>query len=50
MRIARFTTGDDPRFALLEGETLRVITGDPLYTEVQPTGPIRRASISPITP
>ncbi len=43
MRIARFTTGDDPRFAVLEGEPgapqqLAVITGDPLYTPVQFTG------------
>ncbi len=42
MRIARFTTGNDPRFALVEGEPgseeLVVITGDPIYTPVQPTG------------
>jgi 2-keto-4-pentenoate hydratase/2-oxohepta-3-ene-1,7-dioic acid hydratase in catechol pathway len=42
VRIARFTTGDDPRFALVEGEPgserLHVITGDPLHTPVQPTG------------
>ena len=42
MRIARFTTGGDPRFALVEGEPgseeLVVITGDPLYQQVQPTG------------
>jgi 2-keto-4-pentenoate hydratase/2-oxohepta-3-ene-1,7-dioic acid hydratase in catechol pathway len=43
VRIARFTTGDDPRFAVLEGEPgapqqLAVITGDPLYTPVQFTG------------
>ena len=42
MRIARFTTGDDPRYALVEGdpgaEELVVITGDPIYTPVQPTG------------
>ncbi len=42
MRIARFTTGDDPRYALVEGEPgqeqLVVITGDPIYTPVQPTG------------
>lgn len=42
MRIARFTTGGDPRFALVEGapgaEELVVITGDPIYTPVQPTG------------
>ena len=42
MRIARFTTGDDPRYALVEGEPgqeqLVVISGDPIYTPVQPTG------------
>lgn len=42
MRIARFTTGDDPRYALVEGdpgeERLLVLTGDPLYTPVQGTG------------
>jgi len=42
VRIARFTTGDDPRYALVEGgpgaEELVVISGDPIYTAVQPTG------------
>ncbi|MCL3860521.1 fumarylacetoacetate hydrolase family protein [Actinotalea sp. K2] len=42
MRIARFTTGDDPRYALVDGEPgnehLTVLTGDPIYTPVQPTG------------
>src|SRR5919107_3459817 len=42
MRIARFTTGTDPRYALVDGpagaERLVVITGDPIYTPVQPTG------------
>lgn len=42
MRIARFTTGEDPHYALVEGEPgaeqLIVITGDPIYTPVQPTG------------
>jgi 2-keto-4-pentenoate hydratase/2-oxohepta-3-ene-1,7-dioic acid hydratase in catechol pathway len=42
MRIARFTTGDDPRYALVQQEGdrtfLAVLTGDPLYTPVQPTG------------
>jgi 2-keto-4-pentenoate hydratase/2-oxohepta-3-ene-1,7-dioic acid hydratase in catechol pathway len=40
MRIARFTTGDDPRYALLEegSDELVVIAGDPLYTPVTPTG------------
>ena len=42
MRIARFTTGGDPRFALVEGdagdEELVVVSGDPLYQSTQPTG------------
>lgn len=42
MRIARFTTGSDPRYALVEGEgtdaELVVISGDPIYMPVQPTG------------
>lgn len=42
MRIARFTTGNDPHFALVEGEgpdaELVVISGDPIYMPVQPTG------------
>ncbi|WP_250444548.1 fumarylacetoacetate hydrolase family protein [Actinotalea sp. C106] len=42
MRIARFTTGGDPRFALVDGEPgseeLVVISGDPIYMPVQPTG------------
>lgn len=56
MRIARFTTGDDPRFGLLEegsGE-LRVIVGDPLYTPVTPTGrrvPLEEARLlAPVIP
>jgi 2-keto-4-pentenoate hydratase/2-oxohepta-3-ene-1,7-dioic acid hydratase in catechol pathway len=36
--IARFTTGEDPRFAVVEGEELVVVTGDPLYTPIQFTG------------
>ncbi len=42
MRIARFTTGNDPRYALVDGtagsERLVVISGDPIYTPIQPTG------------
>lgn len=42
MRIARFTTGSDPRYALVEGErgaeVLHVVTGDPIYTPVELTG------------
>ncbi len=42
MRIARFTTGDDPRYALVDGapgeEELVVLSGDPMYIAGQPTG------------
>jgi len=36
--IARFTAGDDPRFGVVEGQQLAVVTGDPLYTPIQFTG------------
>jgi len=38
VHIARFTTGGDPRFAVVDGDELAVISGDPLYMPVQPTG------------
>jgi 2-keto-4-pentenoate hydratase/2-oxohepta-3-ene-1,7-dioic acid hydratase in catechol pathway len=43
VRIARFTTGGDPRFAVVETdpdgpEQLAVIAGDPLYTAITYTG------------
>lgn len=40
MRIARFTTGDDPQFGLVDGsgEKIAGITGDPLYTRIELTG------------
>ncbi|WP_166353639.1 fumarylacetoacetate hydrolase family protein [Phytoactinopolyspora limicola] len=43
MRIARFTTGDDPRFGAVgedqDGQTvLAVLEGDPLYKPIQLTG------------
>ncbi|WP_154794887.1 fumarylacetoacetate hydrolase family protein [Occultella kanbiaonis] len=38
MQIARFTTGDDPHYAIVEGSDLVVLTGDPLYTPLTPTG------------
>jgi len=42
VRIARFTTGDDPRFALVQEEGdrtyLAVLGGDPLYMPAMPTG------------
>jgi 2-keto-4-pentenoate hydratase/2-oxohepta-3-ene-1,7-dioic acid hydratase in catechol pathway len=42
MRIARFSTGSDPRYAIVDGETgseeLIVLSGDPMYTPGAPTG------------
>ena len=42
MRIARYTTGDDPAFGVVEGEPGREfvvqVQGDPLYTPIVPTG------------
>lgn len=40
MRIARFTTGSDPRFAVVEEDSddLVVLAGDPLYSPLEPTG------------
>ena len=56
MRIARFTTGDDPRFAILEdgSEELEVIAGDPLFTPVRRAGqrvPLEAARLlAPVIP
>ncbi|GAB47284.1 fumarylacetoacetate hydrolase family protein [Mobilicoccus pelagius] len=42
MRIARFTTGDDPRYGIVQGEGdeqwIAEVGGDPLYTPVSGTG------------
>jgi 2-keto-4-pentenoate hydratase/2-oxohepta-3-ene-1,7-dioic acid hydratase in catechol pathway len=42
LRIARFSAGDDPKYAVIEGEAgaeiAAVVDGDPLYRPVQPTG------------
>lgn len=40
MRICRFTSGDDPRFGLVDGagEKIAEITGDPLYSRIELTG------------
>ena len=40
MRIARYTTGEDPAFGLVDGagEKIAEITGDPLYTKIELTG------------
>ncbi|WP_182111563.1 MULTISPECIES: fumarylacetoacetate hydrolase family protein [unclassified Actinotalea] len=57
MRIARFTTGGDPRYALVDGEAgseeLVVISGDPIYMPVQPTGervPLSRDDVRLLAP
>ncbi|MBK5250498.1 MAG: fumarylacetoacetate hydrolase family protein [Actinomycetales bacterium] len=54
MRIARFTTGDDPRYAVVDGDDLEVLSGDPLYTPLNPTGqrvPLESARLlAPIIP
>ncbi|PWH05455.1 2-hydroxyhepta-2,4-diene-1,7-dioate isomerase [Brachybacterium endophyticum] len=42
MRIARFTTGEDPSFGIVQEKDgtdyVYGITGDPLYTEIRPSG------------
>jgi 2-keto-4-pentenoate hydratase/2-oxohepta-3-ene-1,7-dioic acid hydratase in catechol pathway len=39
MRIARFTTGGDPQYGVVEGdETIAAVEGDPLYRPIQFTG------------
>ncbi|HEX7351809.1 fumarylacetoacetate hydrolase family protein [Brachybacterium sp.] len=44
MRIARFTTGDDPMYGIVQEkdgqDMVYGLTGDPLYTEIRPTGTI----------
>lgn len=44
MRIARFTTGEDPMYGIVQEKDGRDmvfgITGDPLYTEIRPTGTV----------
>ncbi len=53
VRIARFTTGGDPRFAVVDGDELAVLNGDPLYMSVQPTGervPLERDDVRLLAP
>lgn len=56
MRIARFTTGSDPRYAVVEDESgdLVVLKGDPLYSPLEPTGERVKADdvrlLAPIIP
>jgi 2-keto-4-pentenoate hydratase/2-oxohepta-3-ene-1,7-dioic acid hydratase in catechol pathway len=65
VRIARFTTGDDPRFGIVTGDVddygipdedslVTVLVGDPLYVGLQPTDEQLRLSdarlLSPVLP
>ena len=65
MRIARFTTGDDPRFGIVtgdiddfgipdEGSVITALVGDPLYVGLQPTEETVRLAdarlLSPVLP
>lgn len=44
MRIARFTAGEDPQYGIVQPkdgvDMVYAITGDPLYTEIRPTGTV----------
>ena len=58
MRIARFSAGEDPKYAIVEGEAgaevAAVLDGDPLYRPIEPTGerfPVADARLlAPIIP
>ena len=56
MRIARFTTGDDPMFGLVDGagEKIAEVTGDPLYTKIELTGTVHQVEdvrlLAPVIP
>ncbi|AXH96067.1 fumarylacetoacetate hydrolase family protein [Ornithinimicrobium avium] len=56
MRICRFTTGEDPRFGLVDGagEKIAEISGDPLYTRIELTGETFRVDevrlLAPVIP
>ncbi|HET7387181.1 MAG TPA: fumarylacetoacetate hydrolase family protein [Nocardioidaceae bacterium] len=65
MRIARFTTGDDPRFGVVHGDvdelgipaddtTIVALKGDPLYVGVEPTNEQHRLEevrlLAPVLP
>ncbi len=62
MRIARFTTGDDPQFGVITGDiddlgqpaddsVVTVLRGDPLYTGIEPTDQqVRLADVRLLAP
>jgi 2-keto-4-pentenoate hydratase/2-oxohepta-3-ene-1,7-dioic acid hydratase in catechol pathway len=56
MRIARFTTGEDPAYGLVDGsgEKIAEITGDPLYQRIELTGAVLEVAdvrlLAPVIP
>jgi 2-keto-4-pentenoate hydratase/2-oxohepta-3-ene-1,7-dioic acid hydratase in catechol pathway len=56
MRIARFTTGEDPAYGLVDGagEKIAEITGDPLYQRIELTGTVHEVDdvrlLAPVIP
>ena len=56
MRIARFTTGEDPAYGLVDGsgEKIAEITGDPLYQRIELTGTVHEVEhvrlLAPVIP
>ena len=56
MRIARFTTGEDPAYGLVDGagEKIAEVTGDPLYQRIELTGATHRVEdvrlLAPVIP
>ena len=56
MRIARFTTGDDPAYGLVDGAGKKIaeITGDPLYQRIELTGTVHEVDdvrlLAPVIP
>lgn len=58
MRIARVAIGDDPRYAVVQGEgeaaTYALLKGDPLYSGIEPTGQVLPADgvrlLAPVIP
>jgi 2-keto-4-pentenoate hydratase/2-oxohepta-3-ene-1,7-dioic acid hydratase in catechol pathway len=56
MRIARFTTGEDPVYGLVDGagEKIAEVTGDPLYQRIELTGATHRVQdvrlLAPVIP
>ena len=54
MKIARFSTGGDPRFGIVDDDELVVLKGDPMFAGYDPTGervPLAEATLlAPVIP